>query len=121
MAEERKEEEEEEIEPETFTLFVKNLNFETTDSDLEKVRERKIRSSLDHFALQLFSSIGSCRASVAKKKDPKRPGQVLSMGYGFVEYSSLKLLNEALKQLQHSELQGHKLELKRSERTMKSE
>jgi multiple RNA-binding domain-containing protein 1 len=42
------------------------------------------------------------------------------MGYGFVEYSSLKLLNEALKQLQNSELQGHKLELKRSERTMKS-
>ncbi len=42
------------------------------------------------------------------------------MGYGFVEYSSLKFLNEALKQLQHSELQGHQLELKRSERTMKS-
>lgn len=42
------------------------------------------------------------------------------MGYGFVEYSSLKLVNEALKQLQNSELQEHKLELKRSERTMKS-
>jgi multiple RNA-binding domain-containing protein 1 len=70
--------------------------------------------------LQHFSSIGTCHAYVAKKKDPKRPGQLLSMGYGFVEYSSLKLLNEALKQLQHSELQGHQLELKRSERTMKS-
>jgi multiple RNA-binding domain-containing protein 1 len=42
------------------------------------------------------------------------------MGYGFIEYSSSKLLDEALKQLQHSELQGHQLELKRSERTMKS-
>jgi multiple RNA-binding domain-containing protein 1 len=42
------------------------------------------------------------------------------MGYGFVEYPSLKSLNETLKQLQHSELQGHQLELKRSERTMKS-
>ncbi|CAF4909428.1 unnamed protein product, partial [Rotaria socialis] len=30
------------------------------------------------------------------------------------------LLEEALKQLQNSELQGHTLELKRSERTMKS-
>jgi multiple RNA-binding domain-containing protein 1 len=70
--------------------------------------------------LQHFSSIGSCRAYVAKKKDLKRPGQLLSMGYGFVEYASLKLLNEALKQLQHTELQGHQLELKRSERTMKS-
>jgi len=37
------------------------------------------------------------------------------MGYGFVEYSSLKLMNEALKQLQNSELQGHRLELKRSD------
>ena len=42
------------------------------------------------------------------------------MGYGFVEYPSEKLLNEALKQLQNSELQDHKLELKRSERKMKS-
>ncbi|CAF3144105.1 unnamed protein product [Rotaria socialis] len=102
-------EEEQEQEPviqeeEVFTLFVKNLNFDTTDEDLEK-----------H-----FSSIGSCRAYVAKKKDLKRPGQLLSMGYGFVEYSSVKLLEEALKQLQNSELQGHTLELKRSERTMKS-
>ncbi|CAF0997132.1 unnamed protein product [Adineta ricciae] len=89
---------------ETFTLFVKNLNFDTTDTDLE-----------NHFSL-----IGSCRAYVAKKKDPKRPGQLLSMGYGFVEFPSLKLLNEALKQLQHSQLQGHQLELKRSERTTKA-
>lgn len=42
------------------------------------------------------------------------------MGYGFVEYSSVKSLNEALKQLQHSQLQEHQLELKRSERTMKN-
>ena len=41
------------------------------------------------------------------------------MGYGFVEFSSSKLLNEALKQLQHSMLQGHQLELKRSERKTK--
>ncbi|CAF1103966.1 unnamed protein product [Rotaria sp. Silwood1] len=92
------------IEEETCTLFVKNLNFDTTDEDLEK-----------H-----FSSIGPCRAYVAKKKDPKHPGQLLSMGYGFIEFSSMKLLNEALKQLQHSQLQDHQLELKRSERTMKS-
>ncbi|UJR23141.1 hypothetical protein I4U23_026160 [Adineta vaga] len=101
---EEKEEEEQPQEEETFTLFVKNLNFDTTDTDLE-----------NH-----FSSIGSCRAYVAKKKDPKRSGHMLSMGYGFVEFPSLKLLNEALKQLQHSQLQGHDLELKRSERTMKS-
>ncbi|CAF4450475.1 unnamed protein product, partial [Rotaria sp. Silwood2] len=106
LVEEKESDKQEEatIEEDTCTLFVKNLNFDTTDEDLEK-----------H-----FSSIGPCRAYVAKKKDPKRPGQLLSMGYGFIEYSSMKLLNEALKQLQHSQLHEHQLELKRSERTMKS-
>ena len=73
-----------------------------------------------HFRFQHFSTVGPCRAYVAKKKDMKHPGQLLSMGYGFVEYSSEKLLTEALKRLQHSELQGHQLDLKRSERTLKS-
>lgn len=106
-------------------MFVKNLNFDTTDQDLEKVRV-KLRApflsliSFYFFFVQHFSSIGACRATVAKKKDPKHPGQLLSMGYGFVEFSSRQLLDEALKQLQNSELQGHQLELKRSERTTKS-
>ncbi|BES97847.1 RNA recognition motif. (a.k.a. RRM, RBD, or RNP domain) [Nesidiocoris tenuis] len=91
-----------EIEEDT-ALFVKNLNFETTDDDLKK-----------H-----FESCGKIASvTVARKKDPKKPGSWLSMGYGFVHFFLKSSLNEALKKLQGSSLQGHTLELKRSNRTM---
>jgi RNA recognition motif-containing protein len=41
IVEEKEEQEQEPTnEEETFTLFVKNLNFNTTDKDLENVREK---------------------------------------------------------------------------------
>lgn len=54
--------------------------------------------------------------TIAKKKDPRNPGQFLSMGYGFVQYFKKLDTNEALKNLQCSTLDGKSLELKRSER-----
>jgi len=44
-------------------------------------------------------------------------GELLSMGYGFVEYKKLSAAKEALKVLQHTMLDGHQLELKLSNRT----
>ncbi|CAG5132481.1 unnamed protein product [Candidula unifasciata] len=84
------------------TIFVKNLNFASTDEQL----------------LQHFSKFGQIHsATVAKKKDPKTPGQLLSMGYGFVQFMKKADAKEALKNLQNSELDGHNLELKMSNRT----
>lgn len=54
--------------------------------------------------------------TIAKKKDPKMPGQFLSMGYGFVQFYTKLQANEALKILQNSNLDGKTLELKRSDR-----
>ncbi|KAG6452797.1 LOW QUALITY PROTEIN: probable RNA-binding protein 19 [Manduca sexta] len=90
------------MEPENdTTLFVKNLFFQTTEDALR----------------QHFSSCGKLYSvTIAKKKDPKRPGQFLSMGYGFVQYYRKEHANEALKSLQNSTLDGKTLELKRSER-----
>ncbi|KAJ2949187.1 hypothetical protein O0L34_g6129 [Tuta absoluta] len=106
QVEEHKEKEDSEAEdlgdPENdTTLFVKNLNFRTTEQSLKA-----------HFAPcgKLHSAI------VAQKKDPKNPGQYLSMGYGFVQYYTKQHTNEALKRLQGSVLDGKTLELKRSER-----
>ncbi|XP_026327160.1 probable RNA-binding protein 19 [Hyposmocoma kahamanoa] len=83
------------------TLFVKNLNFKTTEASLKS-----------H-----FSSCGNIyNVTIAKKKDPKVPGQFLSMGYGFVQFYKKLHTNEALKSLQGSMLDGKTLELKRSER-----
>lgn len=83
-------------EPDT-TLFVKNLNFATNDESFRK-----------HF--EQCGAVHS--ASVAKKKDPKNPGQSLSMGYGFVQFWTKKATVTALKDLQGSKLDDHVIELK---------
>ncbi|XP_075219928.1 putative RNA-binding protein 19 isoform X2 [Lycorma delicatula] len=92
----------EEPEPDT-TLFVKNLNFSTDENSLKK-----------HFLK--CGKIAS--VNVGRKKDPSKPGVLLSMGYGFVQFYKKNSLNNALKSLQQSELDGHKLEIKRSNRTV---
>ncbi|XP_074636060.1 putative RNA-binding protein 19 isoform X2 [Acropora palmata] len=84
------------------TLFVKNLNFDTNEETLKEV----------------FSKIGPLRTVViAKKKDFKNLGNLLSMGYGFVEYKKRSDALNALKKLQNSSVEGHNLELKMSHRT----
>ncbi|XP_076648162.1 putative RNA-binding protein 19 [Halictus rubicundus] len=95
-------EDEEEPEPDT-TLFVKNINFSTTDEQLKTY----------------FSKCGPLHyATVATKKDPKNPAAKLSMGYGFIRYKRKADAERALKTLQMTVLEGKTLELKRSERTL---
>jgi len=91
-------------EPDT-TLFIKNLNFDTTDEGLK-----------NHFSKSgdIFS------ANVAIKKDLKS-GDKLSMGFGFVTYWRKSSADQALKSLQHSRLDSHALELKRSNRAAEKE
>jgi len=82
------------------TLFVKNLNFATSSEQLTS-----------HFARcgKIFS------ATIATKKNAKT-GENLSMGFGFVTYWHKSSSEQALKELQHSQLNSHSLELKRSNR-----
>lgn len=102
---EKEDEEEEEAEPDT-TLFVKNINFATTEEQLKTY----------------FGKCGPVHyATVATKKDPKNPGAKLSMGYGFVRYKRKTDAERALKSLQMTVLDGKTLELKRSERTLSTE
>ncbi|EZA55442.1 hypothetical protein DMN91_001735 [Ooceraea biroi] len=88
------------------TLFVKNINFVTTEKQLA-----------DYF--------GKCGplhyVMIATKKDPENPSNKLSMGYGFVRYKRKVDADRALKTLQMSVLDGKSLELKRSERTLISD
>ena len=85
----------------TLTLFVKNLNFDTTEEEMK----------------QHFSKCGPLVSCVISKKKLPRENKFLSMGYGFVEYADKSHGLEALKTLQHSELSEHKLELKMSEKS----
>ena len=53
-------------------------------------------------------------ARVNTKTDPKKPGQVLSMGFGFVEFRSKAQAQAALKAMDGYSLDGHNLVIKAS-------
>ncbi|XP_003461409.1 probable RNA-binding protein 19 isoform X1 [Cavia porcellus] len=100
--EEEEEEEEEEESLPGCTLFIKNLNFDTTEETLKKV----------------FSKAGALRScSISKKKS--KAGALLSMGFGFVEYKKPEHAQKALRQLQGHVVDGHKVEVRISERATK--
>lgn len=67
------------------TLFVKNLNFETTPESLRKA----------------FSGIEGYRSSrINVKPNAKQPGKMLSMGFGFVEFNNKQNAQKALDAMQ---------------------
>ncbi len=85
----------------TSSLFVRNLNFSTTTAELADAFK-----SLDGFT----------SAQVKTKKDPKKPGQVLSMGFGFVHFRSKAQATAALEAMDGHVLQAHTLAVKASHR-----
>ncbi|XP_013359156.1 PREDICTED: probable RNA-binding protein 19 isoform X2 [Chinchilla lanigera] len=100
--EEEEEEEEEDDSLPGCTLFIKNLNFDTTEETLKEV----------------FSKAGALRScSVSKKRN--KAGVLLSMGFGFVEYRKPEHAQKALRQLQGHVVDGHKVEVRISERATK--
>ena len=88
-------------EAETTSLFVRNLNFATSTSKLAEAF-----MSLDGFV----------SARVNTKTDPKKPGQTLSMGFGFVEFRSKAQAQAALKVMDGYLLDSHALGVKASHR-----
>eukprot|EP00126_Sphaerothecum_destruens_P002222 Sdes_comp15661_c0_seq1m4677 len=83
-------------------LFVKNLNFQTTEESL----------------LNTFKKLGKvARVTVAKKKDRKDPSKLISMGFGFLEFKNYQDAMDLLKCAQNVVLDNHKLELKLSDKT----
>jgi multiple RNA-binding domain-containing protein 1 len=83
----------------TATLFVRNLNFTTTSDRLTETFK-----PLDGFM----------SARVNTKTDPKKPGQVLSMGFGFLEFKTMSQAQAALKAMDGYMLEGYKLLIKAS-------
>ncbi|MCJ1395304.1 Multiple RNA-binding domain-containing protein 1 [Xylographa bjoerkii] len=88
-----------ETENNTATLFVRNLNFTTTTEQLS----------------ELFRPLdGFMSARVKTKTDPKKPGQILSMGFGFLEFRTKQQAQTALAAMNGYKLQGYDLVLKTS-------
>ncbi|OTA87862.1 hypothetical protein M434DRAFT_80872 [Hypoxylon sp. CO27-5] len=86
---------------ESTSLFVKNLHWDTTTEELA--------NEFKH--LEGFRS-----AQVKTKKDPKKPGQLLSMGFGFVSFSNKANAEAALKVMDGHILRAHKLQVRASHR-----
>ena len=95
-------EDEDDLVEQQTTVFIKNLNFSTTEKILSKSFER-------------FGTVR--KVTIATKRDASGT-KVLSMGYGFVEYSSMKEAQDAIEKLQGVRIEGHALELKLSQKKL---
>ncbi|CEF61284.1 RNA recognition motif domain and RNA recognition motif domain, eukaryote and Nucleotide-binding, alpha-beta plait domain-containing protein [Strongyloides ratti] len=80
-------------------VFVKNLNFETTDETLYKEFSKKYNVH---------------SATVSRKIDVKTQKHTLSMGFGFVQFYTNEDAIDAVKTLQGMLIDGHSIELKLS-------
>lgn len=85
------------------TLFVRNVNFSTTTDRLREVFQ----------PLEGFMS-----AKVKTKPDPKKPGQLLSMGFGFLEFRSKNNAQAALAAMDGHRLDGHELLIRASHKAI---
>jgi len=71
-------------------VFVKNVSFDTSDEQLTAK----------------FENVGALvDARIAVKPDPKRRGEMLSMGYAFVTFADRRGAEHAVKTMQVGELQ----------------
>ncbi|KAJ5374183.1 Nucleotide-binding alpha-beta plait [Penicillium concentricum] len=83
----------------TTTLFVKNLNFSTTNEKF----------------LEVFRSLdGFITGRVKTKPDPKRPGQTLSMGFAFADFKTKGQAQAAMTAMNGYKLDQHELLIRAS-------
>ncbi|KAL3472922.1 hypothetical protein BJX99DRAFT_249327 [Aspergillus californicus] len=87
----------------TATLFVKNLNFSTTQQTL----------------VEAFRPLeGFVSARIKTKPDPKNPGQTLSMGFGFADFKTKEQAQAALAVMNGHSLDRHALVVRASHKGM---
>lgn len=85
----------------TVSIFIKNLNFSTTNQQLtEKFKP------FDGFVV----------AQVKTKPDPKDKKKTLSMGFGFAEYRTKEQALAVISAIDGSVMDGHRMQLKLSHR-----
>ncbi|KAL9884461.1 putative RNA-binding protein 19 [Glossina fuscipes fuscipes] len=90
-------------EPNT-TLFLRNINFKT-----------KQETIYNH-----FKGLGAIHTvEIAKRRDTSNPQDILSLGYGFIQFKKASTADKALKIMQFTTIDGNQVELKRSDRTLK--
>ena len=86
------------------TLYVKNLNFETSEETLRDIFAKQVGNSI--LSVRIPRKVAPTKAGSSMPKNPS-----LSMGYGFVELSSHDLAKKAIKMFQGKLIDGHSLQL----------
>jgi multiple RNA-binding domain-containing protein 1 len=107
----------EEGEGESTTIYVKNLNFRTTEDALLRVFEKEIGNIRSVRIPTKVASVKSARGGRTSTDKSIRQ----SMGYGFVEFKSDAAARKALSLLQGKLIDGHDIDLKISKRSDLSE
>jgi multiple RNA-binding domain-containing protein 1 len=88
------------------TLYVKNLNFQTTEDDLRR-----------HLTNKLGINASDIRTISIPKKQAKN-GEPISMGYGFIEFTSIQGAVKMVGRINGSSLHEHLLEVKASNKRL---
>lgn len=84
------------------TLFVRNLNFTTSSTRLAEA----------------FNPLpGFLSAKVKTRTDAKRPGEVLSMGFGFVEFHGKSQAEAAIAAMNGRMVEGHEIIVQASQKS----
>ena len=87
------------------TIFIKNLNFASKESELKKLFEKYP---------------GFVKCYISTRKDPKKPGLVLSCGFGFAEFTNIESAQATIAALKGVVLDGHILIFKNSQQSTSS-
>ena len=108
------EEEEELVVGPTATIYVKNLNFATTEERLGQFFAQHGANNVR--AVRIPKKVAPVKKQRNSRDNNQHDDEVkeLSMGFGFVEFGSQESARTVLKRLQGSLLDGHALELKPS-------
>ncbi|RMZ89468.1 hypothetical protein DV736_g3302, partial [Chaetothyriales sp. CBS 134916] len=87
----------------TATIFIRDLNFATTSARLSEV----------------FSVLSGFRsARVKTRTDSSRPNEILSMGFGFVEFATAEQAEAAIATMNNRRLDGHVISVQRSQKSL---
>ena len=97
----------------SFSIYVKNLNFVTTEEQLRALFEKHVTVRAVKIPLK------AAPVKRVRSQGDEEPAKMLSMGFGFVECDSDESVRKALRALQGSVLDEHALELKRSSKSLK--
>jgi len=91
----------------TSTIYVKNLNFTTSEETLRQVFEKNLGPVVR--SVRIPQKVAPTKIGVGggEEEEQQSPPQLMSMGYGFVELQSEAAVKRALEVLQGKLVDGH--------------